>query len=51
MDTPNPKRHHIWLRNTAFTRLTGVPKVCFTCGQPSNTADRWCPGKKPVEAK
>jgi hypothetical protein len=37
---------HVWISNTAFTRLTGVKKVCLICGQPSNNADKVCPGKR-----
>lgn len=23
---------HVWVSNTAFTRLTGIKKVCLFCG-------------------
>ena len=41
------KRKHLWVSNAAFSRLTGIRKVCMVCGQPSNNADRECPGKRP----
>jgi hypothetical protein len=41
-----PPRPHIWISNAAFTRMTGIKKVCITCGQPSNNADKKCPGKR-----
>ena len=37
---------HIWISNTAFAKITGVKKLCMTCGQPKDTADRVCPGKR-----
>jgi hypothetical protein len=39
---------HIWVRNTAFARLTGIRKVCMTCGAASpGTRDKEpCPGKR-----
>lgn len=40
------KRKHFWVSNAAVTRMTGVQKVCMDCGQPSNNADRECPGKR-----
>lgn len=37
---------HVWISNAAFSRMTGVKRVCMTCGQPSNTAAKECPGKR-----
>ncbi len=42
-------RRHDWISNAAFSRLTGIKKVCMTCGQPSNNADRYCSGKPRTE--
>jgi hypothetical protein len=39
-------RKHFWISNTAFARATGIKKVCMDCGQPSNNADKVCPGKR-----
>lgn len=39
-------RKHVWISNAAFARVTGVKKVCMTCGQPNNTADKECPGQR-----
>lgn len=41
---------HAWISNAAFARITGVKKVCMTCGAPSNNAPRECPGKRPEAA-
>lgn len=38
---------HVWISNAAFTRATGIKKVCMTCGTPSNNAPSECPGKRP----
>ena len=40
-------KKHDWIRNAAFTRMTGIRKVCMTCGAPSDNAPRECPGKRP----
>jgi len=37
---------HVWIKNVAFTRLTGIKKVCLACGQPDSTAAKVCPGKR-----
>jgi hypothetical protein len=37
------ERKHEWVSNPAFTRMTGIKKVCMACGQPSNTAGKECP--------
>jgi hypothetical protein len=42
-------RRHVWISNAAFTAMTGIKRVCMTCGQPSNNADRSCPGKRRTE--
>lgn len=42
---------HTWISNAAFARLTGINKVCMTCGQPSNAADKECPGKRRAETE
>lgn len=38
-------RPHMWISNTAFTKMTGIKKVCMDCRQPNTTAERFCPGK------
>lgn len=43
----NRSTAHVWVTSRAFTQLTGIKKVCMVCGQPSNNADRMCPGKRP----
>lgn len=37
---------HAWIKNTAFTKLTGIKKVCMMCGAPSNNAPKECPGER-----
>ena len=37
---------HCWMSNTAFSRLTGIKKVCLYCGQSNLNATKVCPGKK-----
>jgi hypothetical protein len=34
---------HTWVANRAFTRLTGIKKVCLTCGQTNLNAQKTCP--------
>jgi len=44
---------HIWISNAAFTRVTGLARVCLTCGlglakgERLISAERDCPGKRP----
>lgn len=37
---------HVWISNAAFARMTGIKKVCMTCGQGSGNADKVCSGKR-----
>ena len=37
---------HLWISNAAFTRMTGIKKVCMACGQASSNASKECPGKR-----
>lgn len=37
------KRKHTWIANRAFTRMTGLKKVCLTCGQSNPNATKECP--------
>lgn len=37
---------HIWIRNAAFARITGIAKVCLTCGGVWGLAPKECPGKR-----
>lgn len=34
---------HTWVSNRAFTRLTGLKRVCLTCGQSNLNATKTCP--------
>lgn len=45
MTTETPRKH-FWISNAAFARMTGIKKICMDCGQPSNNADKVCPGKR-----
>ena len=45
------ERRHVWISNTAFTRITGVRKVCMDCGQTNLTATKVCPGKRQEETR
>jgi hypothetical protein len=45
---------HVWISNAAFARLTGIAKVCMTCGlglakgERLIREERVCPGKRPA---
>lgn len=34
---------HTWISNRAFTRMTGIKRVCLTCGQSNMNATKVCP--------
>jgi hypothetical protein len=42
-------RRHVWVSNRAFSKLTGIKKVCMVCGQGSPGEERECPGKRSPE--
>ena len=48
------KRKHAWIRNAAFTNLTGFTKVCMECGlgleRGEKLVERVCPGKRITHA-
>ncbi len=41
---------HVWVTNPAFTRMTGLRKVCMVCGlaldKGERLTERTCPGKR-----
>jgi hypothetical protein len=47
---PTEPRQHFWIKNAAFSRITGVKKVCMDCGQTDRNADKVCPGHRPEAA-
>lgn len=42
------KKKHAWISNSAFTKLTGIKKVCMDCKQTNLNAEKDCPGKAPA---
>ena len=44
---------HTWITNAAFTRMTGLARVCMACGlglekgERLIPSERQCPGKRP----
>jgi ribosomal protein L40E len=41
------KRQHFLISNRAFTKMTGVKKVCMDCGAADPPKGSECPGKRP----
>jgi hypothetical protein len=41
------ERKHFLISNPAFTRLTGVRRVCMDCGAADPPRNSVCPGKRP----
>jgi len=55
--TTETRRRHAWVRNAAFTRLTGLVKVCMECGlgmergERLGAAERYCRGRRAETAE
>jgi ribosomal protein L40E len=46
MSEPKTRRHFL-ISNRAFSRMTGIKKVCLDCGAADPPRGSVCPGKRP----
>ena len=48
-------RQHVWIKNAAFARMTGIVKVCMDCGlgleRGERLVEKVCPGRRAAEAR